>query len=256
MREWRKDSGEGVLQAGTVKSLVIITKSFAITLWISIVAIYRLHRGLFTRRYCDSLLRWWSRKLLRYVGMNCRTFNLDEEVFRGGKPVIIMTNHSSLYDIPIMFVTLPGSIRMLTKKDLFKVPIWGKGLETGEFIPIDRDNRRQAIKDLAQARKKMESGIILWIAPEGTRSRTGDLGPFKKGGFMLALRSKAIIVPVGIRGAREVLPARSCTFSLGRQVEVHVGSPIDAASRSAAGVETLMKEVESQLRALMGTAAS
>lgn len=234
--------------------MMIILKSFAITLWISIIVIYRVHRGIYSRRHCDGLLRWWSVRLLRYVRATCRTFNLDEGCFAGGKPCIIMSNHSSVYDIPVMFVTLPGSIRMLTKKDLFSVPIWGKGLEVGEFISIDRNDRRQAIKDLAEARKKMETGITLWVAPEGTRSRTGELGPFKKGGFMLALRSGATIIPVGIRGAGEVLPARSCSFSLDREVEVHVGTPIDAAAYKRAGIESLMADVESQLRLLMGTA--
>jgi 1-acyl-sn-glycerol-3-phosphate acyltransferase len=233
--------------------MMIILKSFAVTLWISILVIYRVHRGIYTRPYCDSLLRWWSERLLRYVRLSCRTFNLDEGCFRGNKPVIVMSNHSSAYDIPVMFATLPGSIRMLTKKDLFSIPIWGRGLQVGEFISIDRHNRRQAVKDLAEARKKMETGITLWVAPEGTRSRTGKLLPFKKGGFMLALRSGATIIPVGIRGANEVLPARSASFSLDRQVEVHVGTPIDAASYKAAGIESLMSDVESQLRSLMGT---
>ncbi len=139
---------------------------------------------------------------------------------------------------------------MLTKKELFRVPIWGRGLTAGEFISIDRHNRRQAFRDLEEARKKMESGIILWVAPEGTRSRDGSLGAFKKGGFMLALQTGATIVPVGIRGAHDVLPARSLALRLGQEAEVHVGEPIDASVYSIEQRDHLMAAVEAQIRRL------
>ncbi len=154
-----------------------------------------------------------------------------------------MSNHSSLYDIPITFVAVPGTIRMLTKKELFRVPVWGRGLEAGEFISIDRRDRRQAMQDLERAKEKMKSGVTVWIAPEGTRSRSGFIGPFKKGGFMLALQTGATIIPVGIRGARQVLPARTLRFHLGCRSEVHIGRPIDAALYDLSTRDELMEEV-------------
>src|SRR4029079_5554001 len=92
---------------------------------------------------------------------------------------------------PLIFAALPGSIRMLTKKELFRVPIWGRGLAAGEFVSLDRSQRQQAIRDLGAARDKMADGVILWVAPEGTRSKDGRLGSFKKGGFLLALENGA-----------------------------------------------------------------
>ena len=165
-----------------------------------------------------------------------------------------MSNHSSLYDIPLMFVTLPGSIRMLTKKELFRIPVWGKGMKDGEFISIDRDNRRQAFRDLEEAKKKLESGVTLWVAPEGTRSRTGKIGPFKKGGFMLAMKTGATIVPVGIRGSFEVLPAKTSCFELGRKAEIHIGTPIETRNLSKRDMDRLITEVESRIRLLAGQA--
>jgi 1-acyl-sn-glycerol-3-phosphate acyltransferase len=158
-----------------------------------------------------------------------------------------MSNHQSLYDIPLIFVALPGSIRMLTKRELFSVPIWGRGLEAGEFVSIDRRNRKQALRDLAEARRKMEDGIVLWVAPEGTRTRDGYLGPFKKGGFMLALETGARIVPIGIRGAADVLVPKSFHARVGCTAEVRIGEPIDAAAYSVDSREELMREVQARI---------
>jgi 1-acyl-sn-glycerol-3-phosphate acyltransferase len=168
-----------------------------------------------------------------------------------GRPLVIMSNHSSLYDIPLIFVALPGSIRMLTKKELFSVPVWGRGLAAGEFVSINRHDHRQALRDLDAAKGKMAGGISLWVAPEGTRSRDGQLGDFKKGGFVLAIQTGALILPIGIRGARDILPPK--TFfraDLGRTAEVHIGAPIDAGAFSMDRRDALVGEVRERIREL------
>ena len=237
------------MRAGLFQTLLIIVRSIAVTLAITVPTVVEVYRGTYRREVGDGRLRWWSAKLLSYIGLRCRVVNPDGVEIPRGEPVILMSNHSSLYDIPLVFQALPGSIRMLTKKELFRVPIWGRGLEAGEFISIDRTDLAQAIKDLSRARDKMASGIVLWVAPEGTRSRDGNLGGFKKGGFMLALETGAKIVPLGIRGARDVLPAKTTRFELGREAEVHIGRPIDAAAYAGRRRE-LMGEVERQIREL------
>jgi 1-acyl-sn-glycerol-3-phosphate acyltransferase len=163
-----------------------------------------------------------------------------------------MTNHRSYYDIPLSFVSLPGSIRMLTKKELFKIPIWGKGMKAAEFISIDRHDLAQALKDLDEARKIMQSGIVLWLAPEGTRSRTGRLQDFKKGGFMLALQTGAVIIPVGIKGSETILPPDTFDFVLGRKIEVNIGEPIDASLYNIEQRDALMENVRHAIEGLAG----
>ncbi len=242
------------MKANKLQSALIVVKSLAITLWISIEVIVKVWTGSETRQKCDRRLRWWSRRLLQYLKLSYSAHKPHQVRFEAGKPYIIMSNHSSLCDIPLILATLPGSIRMLTKKELFDVPIWGRGMREAEFISIDRDNRRQALRDLQAAQAKMASGIILWVAPEGTRSRTGELGPFKKGGFMLALKTGATIVPVGIRGAHEVLPPKTLNFELGRHAEVRIGKPVDAAKYNSQSRDRLMKEIEEQIRELAGLA--
>ena len=238
------------MRAGLLQTGIIILRSVAVTLAISIPTVVEVYRGTYRRETGDQRLRWWSEKLLAYVKLRCRVVNPDQVQIPPGKPVILMSNHSSLYDIPLVFQALPGSIRMLTKKELFRVPIWGRGLKAGEFVSIDRKDHAQAMKDLAAAREKMSSGIVLWVAPEGTRSRDGRLGGFKKGAFMLALETGATIVPIGIRGAREVLPAKTSRFVLGREAEVRIGTPIEASAFTLEERRGLMSEVERQIRDL------
>jgi 1-acyl-sn-glycerol-3-phosphate acyltransferase len=143
---------------------------------------------------------------------------------------------------------------MLTKKELFKVPLWGKGMTAGEFIAIDRHDFEQAKKDLAVARAKMEDGVVLWIAPEGTRSQTGRMGSFKKGGFVMAIESGATIIPVGIQGSENVLLPKTLDFFLDQEVRIEIGAPIEASAYTLERKDELMKEVHASIARLCGEA--
>ena len=240
------------MQAGLLQTALIILRSAAVTLAISVPTVIEVYRGTYRREVGDARLYWWSKRLLDYIRLRCRVVNPGGVEIPRGRPVILMSNHSSLYDIPLVFQALAGkiSIRMLTKKELFRVPIWGRGLKAGEFVSIDRSDHAQAMRDLAAAREKMTSGIVLWVAPEGTRSLDGSLGGFKKGAFMLALETGATIIPIGVRGARDVLPAKTSRFVLDREAEVRIGRPIDAATYTVEERRALMAEVEGQIREL------
>jgi len=128
----------------------------------------------------------------------------------------------------------------------------GKAMAAAEFPFIDRKNKYQAIKDLAYAQQLMESGIIMWIAPEGTRSKDGKLGPFKKGGFITAIQSKATIIPIGIRGANNILPARTFNLHLKQKAEIHIGQPIDASQFTVDNKELLIQQTYEEIKELVG----
>jgi 1-acyl-sn-glycerol-3-phosphate acyltransferase len=171
-----------------------------------------------------------------------------------GQATILMCNHSSAYDIPLGFKAFPNhSIRMLAKKELSRVPLLGKGMTAAEFPFIDRKNRYQAMKDLEYAKQLMESGIIIWIAPEGTRSKDGTLAPFKKGAFVTAIQAKATIIPIGIRGAADILPAHTFNINLGQKAEIHIGQPIDASQFSIENKEELIQKAYNAIKELSGT---
>ena len=107
---------------------------------------------------------------------------------------------------------------------------------------------------MKKAREKMEDGIVLWISPEGTRSRTGRMGTFKKGGFILAIDAGAQLIPVGIRGSEKVLPAKTWDFFLDQKVEVHIGKPIDASAYTAEHKDELIEAVRREISILCGEA--
>jgi 1-acyl-sn-glycerol-3-phosphate acyltransferase len=158
-----------------------------------------------------------------------------------------MSNHASLYDSPLILAALPLSVRMITKKELFKVPVWGHALRAAEFVSMNRENKTEAMQALQIAREKMQSGIVPWISPEGTRSRTGEIQPFKKGGFLIAIKTGALIVPVKISGAYAVLPPKSLDFQVDKEVDLHISTPIDAAKYSIQDIGKLMDLVKSKL---------
>ena len=240
------------MKASFLKKIWIIIVTVASTLSICLLVFYLRLTRTYNREYADNVLRWWSGVLLRAVGASWVVSNPHRVTIKPGRPHIIMVNHLSYYDIPLSFVSLPGSIRMLTKKELFKIPIWGKGMEAAEFISIDRHNLEQSLKDLDEARKIMQSGIVLWVAPEGTRSRSGKLGDFKKGGFMLALQTGAVIIPVGIRGSDAILPPDTFDFVLGREIQVNIGEPVDTSLYKTGQRDELMRNIRHAIEELAG----
>ncbi|AHE66125.1 lysophospholipid acyltransferase family protein [Legionella oakridgensis] len=233
------------------------------TLWIMILSAFytanvcghaalKHFLGNINREWVDKTIQHWVAKILGLIDVKFKLVNPHQVQPQAGQPTIIMCNHSSLYDIPLSLKAFPNhSIRMLSKKELSKIPIMGKGMQAAEFPFIDRQNRRQAIQDLQAVRKLLESGIVMWIAPEGTRSKDGKLKAFKKGGFITAIEAKAVIIPIGIRGAYDILPARTYQFNIHRTAEVHVGKAIDASKYTLDNKEALINEVHETIKNLI-----
>jgi 1-acyl-sn-glycerol-3-phosphate acyltransferase len=151
-----------------------------------------------------------------------------EHLGPGGEVFVVMSNHQSVYDIPVIFQALPLRLRMVAKQELFRVPVWGRAMRYAGFVSIDRSDRERAKESLRVAKQKMQNeGTSIWIAPEGTRSRTGELGPFKSGGFHLALDAGLRILPVSIVGTFDILRADTTSVTKGADVRVIVHEPID-----------------------------
>lgn len=206
-----------------------------------------------TRQWTDKRIHYWIDQLLNKVQVEYKVINPYNIQPEPGKLTILMCNHSSAYDIPLSFKAFPQcSIRMLAKKELSKFPVLGKAMTAAEFPFIDRKNRYQAIKDLAYVKELMGSGIVIWVAPEGTRSKDGTLGPFKKGSFITAIEAKATIIPIGIRGANTILPARSFNIHLKQKAEIHIGKPIDASQFTLANKAELLAQTHQVINELMG----
>jgi 1-acyl-sn-glycerol-3-phosphate acyltransferase len=207
-----------------------------------------------TMETADRRLGWWSDKLLRNAGVDLHVEG-RAHAGDGREPLIVMSNHQSHYDIPVIFCAVPGRIRMVTKAELFKVPIWGPAMRAAGFIEIDRRASDQAMGALrGQGGSLLAAGTRVWIVPEGTRSRTGALGPFKSGGFRMALETGTRILPVAIQGTREVLPADGVVVRGGKRVVVTILPAVDPAGYGDAGRRELMAEVRRQIASVLGEA--
>jgi 1-acyl-sn-glycerol-3-phosphate acyltransferase len=221
------------------------------TIWACIKIIFFAYFSQQKQKSIDKVTNVWARQLLKPTGLKITVDNPHQQKFEVGKPIIIMCNHSSLYDIPVSYLAVPGSIRMLTKKELFRIPILGTALAKGGWISIDRKNSDQARRDLKLAREELEKGIMLWIAPEGTRSRDGKLHKFKKGGFHLAIETKATIIPIGIKGINEVLPSNTVDRTINGEITVVIGNEINAAQYDKKRRNELLSAVEAEMKLIL-----
>jgi 1-acyl-sn-glycerol-3-phosphate acyltransferase len=182
----------------------------------------------------DALIDGYWRRIFR--SGNARLMREGVEHF-SGQPTIVMSNHTSLLDIPSLMGAIPGTMRMVTKEELCKLPIWGKALVKSGFVPVlrgskeglvvsSRERSEKAIEQLNVAKSVFHRGVHIWISPEGTRSRTGVLQAFKKGGFHLARDLDAAIMPAWIDGASAIVPPDSLKAHHDGTVTVRFGPPV------------------------------
>lgn len=235
---------------------IIITLSFY-TAMVCTRSVFKYFFSTPTRPWVDKTIHNWVDQLLNAVQVQYTVMNPHNTQPEPGQATILMCNHSSAYDIPLGFKAFPNhSIRMLAKRELSKIPLLGKGMSAAEFPFVDRKNRYQAIRDLAYAQQLMEGGIIIWIAPEGTRSKNGKLAPFKKGAFITAIQANATIIPIGIRGAFNILPARTFSINLKQKAEIHIGKPIHASQFTVENKDELIKQTFKSIKELVGESES
>ena len=195
------------------------------TLRISAPTIWQSVRGSLTADACDRRLAQWSRAIVQRARNELSVAGAEHAT--PGESFVLMSNHQSLYDVPVIYQALDRRIRMVAKKELFRVPVWGRAMARAGFISLDRANRERSRETLLASAVILNEGASIWIAPEGTRSKVGRLGPFRKGGFHLALQSGCRILPITIIGTRAVLPAKGAHITDGCSVNVVVHPPVD-----------------------------
>ena len=170
-----------------------------------------------------DLARAWSGWVTSFAGVKIVVENrasLDP-----AQPYVFMANHASSLDIWAAFVAVPRRLRIIAKKQLARIPLFRWVMWAGRFIFIDRKNGVSARRSIEEAGNRIRNGDSVLIFPEGTRTRDGSLGPFKKGGFHLAVRAGVPIVPLALRGTRELMPAGSYLLRAGKVTAI-IGEPI------------------------------
>jgi 1-acyl-sn-glycerol-3-phosphate acyltransferase len=159
---------------------------------------------------------------------------------------VFISNHVSHLDGPVLFEALGTDLKAVVKKEIFSWPFLGPVLRQAGFVAVDRRDRIQSGQALSRAAQSLRSGASFLVFPEGTRSRTGELGAFKKGAFVIGLEARSRIVPVVVQGGRELMPAGGFRIR-GGPVRVRVLDPIEGAGYSYADRDRLAREVHARI---------
>jgi 1-acyl-sn-glycerol-3-phosphate acyltransferase len=166
------------------------------------------------------------------------------------RAVVFCANHQSNIDPPILFNALHRRLHVLFKKELTKLPLLGKAFQVGGFVPIDRASREQSMAAIDQAAESLRQGNSFLTFPEGTRSRTGALLPFKRGPFLMALKAQVPVVPVAVQGGTASM-RKGSPIVRPTVVSVRIGEPIPTAGMDVSDREKLADLVRDSVEKLL-----
>ncbi len=183
--------------------------------------------------------RNWSALALRISGVSLAV--RGAELIPRNATFVYAANHASMFDILAALAGIPGRVNLILKKELTRVPIWGWGLRISPYIIIDRANARKAMASLDEAERRIRAGSSVLLFPEGTRTRDGKLQPFKRGGFALAARAGAPVVPVTINGSFHILPKGSLRIKPGH-IELIISPPVSPQNYSEPELRACVEE--------------
>ena len=191
--------------------------------------------------------RDWSRWILRAAGTPVVVEGRERIPHSG--PVVYASNHSSMFDIWALSAALPGSTRFVAKQELARIPLLGPAMLRAGHVIIDRSNRARAFEAYEQAARTVRGGISAIVFPEGTRSRSGELLPFKNAPFGLAIAAQVPVVPVYVDGTFRILPKGA--WRLRRMpIRIRIGAPLATAGLTLDDRETLRQMAYAAILAL------
>ncbi len=223
--------------AWAVSLAVIVTFFFSVAAFVA---------GIFQpySRLTNGIIRNWAKLIL--WGSGIRVQVQGREHIDPGKYYIYMPNHQSAFDILACVVAIPGTVRFIAKKELFRIPVFAQGMQAVGMIAIDRGNSAKARETLSKALEKMRRGVSVIIYPEGTRSRDGKIHKFKKGGFIMSIQGQIPIVPIVISGSFEILKKKTLRLG-GGFIKVEFLPPVDPTPYTLRERNELVNLVYSQI---------
>jgi len=197
-----------------------------------------------TGNFAFTMARIWARILLTVTGVKL-TVTGKEKIDRKATYIII-SNHQSHFDGPVVAAGLGVQFRWVAKQELLKIPVFGHALHACGNIFIDRKDKEKSNRMIKEGMNRLSPGTGVMFFAEGTRSEDGKIGKFKKGGFAAAIETGYPILPVTINGSSNVLPKGSIVFS-SNPIEVSVGDPIETRKYTPDNIEKLTKRTRDSI---------
>jgi 1-acyl-sn-glycerol-3-phosphate acyltransferase len=185
---------------------------------------------------------------LALAGITVRVAGRDQIPI--GRAAVYCANHQSNIDPPVLFTTLHPRMHIVYKAEINAIPLLARAFQHGGFVPIDRRNKEAAMRSLEAGARSIRDGNSFLIFPEGTRSKTGEMLPFKKGGFLMALKAQAPIVPVAISGGTDAM-RRGSKIIRPVNISIRVGTPIETAGMQMTDRDSLIAQVRGRIEALL-----
>jgi 1-acyl-sn-glycerol-3-phosphate acyltransferase len=191
--------------------------------------------------------KFWAPGLLFMAGARIEVDG--GETVTWGSPYVFVSNHASLIDIPVLFVALKNNLRFVAKRELAFIPFLGWYMWATGMIFVHRGRTDRAIQSLRRAGERIRQGASILGFPEGTRSRDGSVGPFKKGAFVVALESGVPVVPVAVEGTARVLSRDGFHVRPGT-IRVRIGTPIPTSGLTLEDRNTLVDRAQAAVARL------
>ncbi|PYR44493.1 MAG: hypothetical protein DMF93_00140 [Acidobacteria bacterium] len=166
------------------------------------------------------------------------------------RAAVYCSNHQSNVDPPVLFHAVHPRMHILYKAEIESIPVLARAFRYGGFIPVDRRNKEAALRSIEAGATSLRAGNSFLIFPEGTRSRTAELLPFKKGGFIMAIKAAAPIVPVAVQGGRDSM-RRGSWIIRPVTVSIRIGAPVESAGFTVDRRNVLIAQVRGRIAALL-----
>lgn len=227
-----------------------MTRTVYIMYWIIVGTIYMgicaIAVSLVTKggKYAHRVARAWGRSILYVAGIDVDVKGL-EHIDRN-RSYVYMSNHMSMFDIPVLLACLRVQFRWIAKVELFGIPLFGRIMTSAGYIPVDRSDRRAAFRSLKLASEKIRNGVSVMIFPEGTRSDDGNIRAFKNGGFIMAIDSGCPILPLVIHGTGSIMRKNEKRIRRGR-VFLEILEPVETSDCTRKEKNELIEKVRTRM---------